>query len=224
MPMRLCGAPSTFQYRMDDVFRKDLHVGGSAVPYWQFIAVYLDDICIFSSSLEEHVAQLRAVLQRLREHKLYVKPTKCAWGQSEIEFLGHFVSASDMRANPERSKALQDWPVPKSVHDMRSLLGTFNYWRGYIRGFSDIVSPLVALTRKDIVWRWRDAVEGHALRTLKQALLDSPVLIAPNPEKPYYVVTDASDCAVGASLEQEEGGGRESAQAGGFLFSFNESS
>ena len=82
----------------------------------------------------------------------------------------------------------------------------FNYWRGYIRSFSDIVAPLVALTRKHVLWRWRDEVEGHALRTLKQALLDSPVLISPNPDKPFFVVTDASNYAVGASLEQEEGG------------------
>lgn len=121
------------------------------------------------------MAHLRAVLQRLRERQLYVKPTKCAWGQSEIEFLGHFVSSSGMRVNPDKSKALQDWPDPTSVHELRSCLGTFNYWRGYIRKFSDIVAPLVALTRKGVVWRWRDDVEGHALRTLKQALLNSPV-------------------------------------------------
>jgi hypothetical protein len=130
------------------VFRKDLVVGNSTVPYWKYFAVYLDDICIFSSSLEEHILHLRAVLQRLREHTLYVKPTKCAWGQSEIEFLGHFVSASGLRVHPERSKALQDWPEPTNTHELRSCLGTFNYWRCYIKQFSDIVAPLVALTRK----------------------------------------------------------------------------
>ena len=89
---------------------------------------------------------------------------------------------------------------------MRSCLGTFNYWRGYIRKFSDIVAPLVAVTRKNVLWIWRDDVEGEAVRTLKQALLDSPVLIPPNSDKPYHAVTAASDYAVGASLEQEEGG------------------
>jgi hypothetical protein len=164
------------------------------------------DIYIFSSSLEEHILHLRAVLQRLREHTLYVKPTKCAWGQSEIEFLGHFVSASGLRVHPERSKALQDWPEPTNIHEQRSCLGTFNYWRGYIKQFSEIVAPLVALIRKTVAWRWRDNVEGAALRRLKQSLLDSPVLVAPNPAKPFFVITDASDFAVGASLEQEEGG------------------
>jgi hypothetical protein len=94
MPMGLCGAPSTFQYLMDDVFRTPLSIGSSTITYCQFLVIYLDDICIFSSSLDEHVAHLRAVLQRLRDRQLYVKPTKCAWGQSEIEFLGHVVSKS----------------------------------------------------------------------------------------------------------------------------------
>ena len=92
--MGLCGAPSTFQYLMDDVFRTPLDVDGTPVPSSKFLAVYLDDLCIFSSSIEEHVLHLRAVLLRLRERKLYVKLTKCAWAQTEIEFLGPFVSAS----------------------------------------------------------------------------------------------------------------------------------
>jgi hypothetical protein len=99
---------------------------------------------------------------------------------------------------------LQDWPEPPTVHELRSCLGILNYWRGYIRKFSEIVSPLVALTRKNVVWR--DHVEGHALRALKQALLHSPVLVTPNSDKPFFAVTDASDFAVGASLEQEADG------------------
>ena len=127
MPMGLCGAPSTFQYLMDDVFRASLLVGTDLVPCWQFIAVYLDDICIFSSSFEEHVLHLRAVLQRLRDRQLYAKPTKCAWGQTELEFLGHYVSSTGMRVNPDKTKALQDWPEPTSVYELRSCLGTFKH-------------------------------------------------------------------------------------------------
>ena len=98
--MGLCGAPSTFQYLMDDVFRTPLDVDGTPVPSWKFLALHLDDICIFSSSVEEHVLHLRAVLSRLRETKLYVTPTKCVWAQTENECLGHFVSASGMRVHP----------------------------------------------------------------------------------------------------------------------------
>jgi hypothetical protein len=132
---------------MDEVFRKDLLIGNSTVPYWIFIAAYLDDIYIFCSSLKGHVLHLRAVLQRLREHTLYVKPTKCAWGRSEIEFLEYIVSASGLRVHPEHSKALRHWLEPNNTHALRSCLGTFNYWRGYIKQFSDILAPLVALTR-----------------------------------------------------------------------------
>jgi hypothetical protein len=117
------------------------------VSYWIFIAAYLDDVCVFCSSLKGHFLHLRAVLQRLREHTLFYKPTECAWGQSEIEFLEYIVSASGPRVHPERSKPLQDWPEPNNIPALRSCLDSFNYWRGYIKQFSDIVAPLVALTR-----------------------------------------------------------------------------
>ena len=204
--MGLCGAPSTFQYLMDDVFRIPLEVGGALVPHWKFLAVYLDDICIFSSSLEEHVLHLRAVLVRLRERQLYVKPTKCAWAQTEVEFLGHFVSSSGMRVHPEKAKALQDWPAPTTVHELRSCLGTFNYWRGYIHKYSNIVAPLVALTRKNVVWRWRDDVEGHALQTFKRAVLDSPVLLSPNPDKPYLLSLMRQIMLLGLVSSRKKGG------------------
>jgi hypothetical protein len=96
--------------------------------------------------------------------------------------LGHFVSSSGMCIRSDKSKALQDWPEPTNVSELRSCLGTFNYLRPYIRNYSDIVSPLVALTRKYALWRWRADVEGHALQHMKLALLEAPVLISPNPD------------------------------------------
>jgi transposase InsO family protein len=206
MPMGLCGAPSTFQYLMDSVFREPLQVGVATLSAESIIAIYLDDICVFSRTIDEHVLHLRAVLARLRKHKLYVKPTKCMWAQTEIEFLGHMVSAEGLAVHPERAQALQVWPEPTNLHELRSCLGTFNYWRQYISGFSHLVAPLVALTRKGVRWQWRAEVEGAALQALKRAVLSSPVLMSPDPAKPYHVVTDASDFAVGASLEQEVGG------------------
>lgn len=181
-------------------------IGGRAVAAEHFLAIYLDDVCVFSSSIEDHTAHLTAVLQRMREHLLYAKPTKCAWAQTEIDFLGHNVSAAGLSVHPEKAQALQDWPEPRNLHELRSCLGTFNYWRCYIRQFSHIVAPLVALTRKGIAWRWRPDVEGAALKELKLAVLQSPVLVAADPSKRFFVVTDASDFAVGASLEQEAGG------------------
>ena len=98
-----------------------------------FIANYLDDVCIFSRPREEHLSHIRAVLQRLRERKLYVKPTKCEWLQQKIDFLGHTVSADGPSIHPDKGQALQLWPAPQNVSEVRSLLGTFGFWRGYIR-------------------------------------------------------------------------------------------
>jgi hypothetical protein len=115
----------------------------------------------------------------------------------------------------------QDWPEPTNVSELRSCRGTFNYWRSYIRNFSDVVSPLVAFTRKNALWRWRANMEGHALQQLKVALLEAPVIIPPNPDKPSFLVTDASDCAIGASVEQEEGEGNRRRAVAVFLHSLN---
>lgn len=221
MPMGLCGAPSTFQYLMDSVFRKPMMVGGVSLPAEALVAIYLDDICVFSNSMEEHVLHLKAVLARLREHKLYVKPTKCMWAQTEIDFLGHNVSSQGMSVNPDRAKALQDWPAPTNLHELRSCLGTFNYWRQYIHRFSYLAEPLVALTRKGVRWVWRESVEGAALQALKASVVASPVLASPDPAKPFHVVTDASDFAVGASLEQVHGGGEERRPVAFFSHSMN---
>jgi hypothetical protein len=206
MPMGLCGAPSTFQYLMDSAFREPLQIGNSAMSAESLLAICLDDVCIFSQTLEEHVLHLRVVLARLRQHKLYVKPTKCMWAQTEIDFLGHQVSAAGLAVDPTRAAALQNWPEPTNMHELRSCLGTFNFWRQYIRRYADIVAPLTALTKKGVRWEWRTNVEGAALCALKTAVLDSPLLVSPDPAKPFFVITDASDYAVGASLEQECGG------------------
>jgi hypothetical protein len=85
-----------------------------------------------------------SVLDRLRQHKLSVKPTKCMWAETEMDFLGHSVSAAGLSVHPEQTKALQDWPTPYNLHELLSCLGTFNYWRQYIRQIADIVVPLVA--------------------------------------------------------------------------------
>ena len=204
MPMGLCGAPSTFQYMMDNTFREDfVFPDGTRVPYQHFLAIYLDDICIFSKSEDEHVVHVHAVLQRLREHSLYVKPTKCEWMQTTIEFLGHIASADGLSVHPEKAAALQSWPAPTTLHELRSLLGTFGFWRPYIPHFAMITTCLSQLLKKGVVWRWRDDVEQAALDALKSAINSAPVLMHPDMSKPFVVVSDASDFGIGASLEQE---------------------
>jgi hypothetical protein len=205
VPMGLCGAPGTFQMLMDEAFAAPTLLNGASIPFEKFIAIYLDDVCIFSSSFEEHLLHIRAVLTRLRERTLYVKPTKCEWAQTEIEFLGHCVAPAGLSITHDKAQALQNWPTPAGVPELRSLLGTFGFWRQYIRSYACIVEPLVALTRKTSPWRWGES-EQCALDNLKRAVVNSPVLKHPEQDKPFIVVTDASDYAVGASLEQVDEG------------------
>ena len=209
MPMGLCGAPSTFQYMMDNTFRGDfVFPDGTRMPYQRFLAIYLDDICLFSFTESEHLMHLRAVLQRLRDHSLYVKPTKCEWMQTSIEFLGHMASPHGLSMHPDKAEALQSWPVPRDVHDLRSLLGTFGFWRPYIPHFAMITAPLSQLLKHGIVWRWREEIEQAALDALKKSVLTAPVLMHPDVKNPFVVVTDASDYGIGASLEQSDHDGR----------------
>ena len=202
-PMRLCGAPGTFQRLIDEAFNAPATVGNLSVPFDDFVCVYLDDICVHSASSEEHLLHLRSVLQRLRDWKLYAKPTKCEWMQTSIEFLGHHIGPTGMSITTAKRDALQAWPEPSNVHEARSLLGTFEFWRSYIRNYADITQPLTALTRKNIKFHF-DEVERQALRNVKAAVKSAPVLCPVDCSKPFWLVTDASDYALGASLEQED--------------------
>mgnify|MGYP006280086663 CR=1 FL=1 len=197
MPFGLTNAPATFMALTNGVFHDYLD---------KFVIVFLDDILIYSKTEEEHKDHLRQVLQRLREHKLYAKESKCAFFKTEMEFLGHTVSANGI--GPEKSKisAIQEWPVPSNVKDVRSFLGFANYYRRFVPRFSHIAAPLAELTRKDTPFTW-GTDHQHAFDTLKTKLTTAPVLILPDPTLPFHLNVDASDFALGAVLSQDQGKG-----------------
>lgn len=202
MPFGLCGAPSTFQHMMDAVFASPAALStGETISFLEFVATYLDDICIFSNTVADHLVHLRLVLERLRMFNLYAKPSKCEWLQTTVQFLGHQISKAGRQADEEKVNALQSWPMPTNRSELRTLLGTFGYWRPYIKNYAHIVAPLNALTSEKCAWSW-SADHSAAVCDLKQSLLSSPVLIRPCQDKLFILVTDASDYAVGASLEQ----------------------
>ena len=151
MPFGLCNAPATFQRLMNQVFATEIN---------QFILVYLDDILIFSESVEEHWEHLRMALGRLREARLYGRVHKCEFLKSRVEYLGYEVSEKGVHASPEKVKAVVNWPRPQSVHDVRSFLGLASYYRRFIHGFSQIAGPLTELTRSKAKWRWDKAQEN----------------------------------------------------------------
>lgn len=196
MPFGLCNAPATFQRLMNDILR----------PYLdKFVLVYLDDILIYSKSVEEHVEHVEKVLTLLREHQLFARAPKCKFGVTEVEFLGHFVSQKGIRTDPRKVKAIEDWPQPRTVSELRSFLGLANYYRRFVRNFTGIAMPLTALLKKEFAavktLPWGPA-EAEAFASLKQALVSAPVISAPDFSQPFLLKTDASDFAIGAVLAQ----------------------
>jgi len=118
----------------------------------------MDDILIATSStLADHEHMVHDVLQRLEEHDLYLKPEKCVWETSSVDYLGVILEKGVTHMDPVKISGIADWPIPKTVKDVRSFLGFCNFYRAFIQGFANIACPLNQLTRKDIKWTWGTA-------------------------------------------------------------------
>ena len=199
MPEGLCNAPCTFQALMQIVLRDRFYNG---------VVAFEDDILIGSKSLETHAADVEWVLQQLRKHKLYAEMDKSEFCKSEIDFLGHTISASGVSIQKQKVQAILDWPVPTNVKEVRSFLGMAGYHRRFIKGFSQIAAPLTELLKHDRSWKW-GSVESDAFKALKDATCTAPVLVIPNLDLPFTISTDASGFAIGAVLSQDHGKGQQ---------------
>jgi hypothetical protein len=138
-PFGLCNAPATFQRMMNDILRDFLH---------KFVTVYLDDVCIYSRSLEEHLEHLRLVLQRFKEEGLNLRLKKCFFGLQEMEYLGYTVSAGKISVSTKKVEAVADWPMPKTQKEVRNFVQFCNFYARFIHHFSDLTAPLTDLLRK----------------------------------------------------------------------------
>jgi hypothetical protein len=197
LPFGLTNAPATFMHLMHQALR----------PFLDDCAlVFLDDILIYSKTLEEHQRHVRSVLEVLRAEKLFAKESKCEFFTTEVEFLGHLVGRHGVRMMEDKVQAVREWPTPTCVRDVRAFLGTAGYYRKFIRDFSAIATPLSELTKDGIKFEWAEPHES-AFRQLKEAIAKGPVLILPDPKLPFVVHTDASGFAVGAVLQQDQGQG-----------------
>src|SRR6266403_5338385 len=199
MPFGLTNAPATFMNLMQSVFSKYLD---------EFVIIFLDDILVYSKSFDEHLKHLECVLQTLRQHKLYAKISKCEFSKNELSFLGHVINSDGIKMEPSKVDAVVKWPQPKNIHDIRAFLGLAGYYRRFVKDFSKLASPLTNLLHKDIPLKWTKKQEA-AFTELKQAVSTAPVLIVPDPNQPYVVVTDASGFAIGAALCQDHGNGQQ---------------
>ena len=197
LPFGLTNAPATFMHLMHQTFRECLD---------SFVLVFLDDILIYSKTLEEHRRHVAEVLSRLRAAKLFAKESKCELFQTEVEFLGHHVGRDGVRMMEDKIQAVKEWPAPTKVGHVRSFLGTAGYYRKFIRDFSAIASPLSDLTKDGVKFEW-GLRQQQAFDQLKAAIVRGPVLILPDPARPFVVHTDASGFAVGAVLQQDHGRG-----------------
>ena len=197
MPFGVTNAPATFQRLMNNIFKEELDA---------FVLVYLDDILIFSQTLQEHIIHIRRALEKLRSAKLYARLHKCSFFQDRVEYLGFDVSAQGVQPSPEKVRTIVEWPPPQSVRDVRSFLGLAGFYRRFIKQFSLKAKALTDLTKDGIVWQWGEE-EEKSFCTLKRSLILAPVLRMPNFELQFVVTTDASLVSVGAILEQDFGNG-----------------
>ncbi|XP_015086935.1 uncharacterized protein LOC107030041 [Solanum pennellii] len=193
MPFGLINAPAIFCNLMNNVLFDYLD---------DFVVVYIDDIVIYSLTLEEHVNHLSLVLSQLRKYTLYVKMEKCEFAKQEIQFLGHLVSKNQVRLDPKKVQAIVDWQAPRHVKDLRSFLGLANYYRKFITGYSKRSAALIELLKKDTKWVWSERCD-EAFQNLKEAIASEPILKLPDFELPFEVHTDASDKAIVGVLVQE---------------------
>ena len=191
----LANSPATFQSVMNRIFAPHL---------FKFCVVYLDDIMVYSKTPEEHLKHLETVLKLLREHRFYAKRAKCSFNLPEVKFLGHIVGRDGLKVDPGKIEVVKDWPRPKDATQVRQFVGLTNYFRKFIKDYSTVAAPLMDLTKKntDFATEWTD-VHTKAFEELKTALTSSPVLILPDFNKPFELVSDASLLGTGAVLLQE---------------------
>ena len=197
MPFGVTNAPAQFMNMMNDLLGEGLDL---------FVLVFLDDILIYSANLEEHTEHLRRVLALMRKYRLYAKASKCDFVTTTIEFLGQKVSGGGMAPTEAKLAAIRNWATPQNVRDVRSFLGFANYYRRFIQNFAEIASPLTDLTKKDMPWQW-GPIQRKAFKDVKEAYLNAPILVFPDPTLPYTVSTDASGVAGGGVLMQDHGEG-----------------
>jgi len=145
---------------------------------------------------------MRTILDKLREVGLKVKPSKCVLFKTEIQYLGHVVSAAGVNTMPDKIQALKDWPTPNCITDVRAFLGLASYYRKFVKGFATIAEPLTALNKKMVRFSWTPQAQD-AFERLKQVLMDVTSLAFPLPYLPCILDTDASEVAIGAVLRQK---------------------
>jgi len=196
MPFGLCNAGATFQRLMDIVM--------SGLNY-EICLTYLDDVIIFGPTIKDQLQRLRIVLERLRQAGLKLKPSKCHLLVKAVTFLGHTVSGGTIGVDYEKIRQVVEWPVPRTLKEVRGFVGLCSYYRRFVKDFGKIAAPLNALSEKNRTLRWDEDCQ-QAFDMLKKLLTTAPVLVMPNDTGRFILDCDASYCAIGAVLSQVQEG------------------
>ena len=191
MPQGLCNSPATWQRLIDSILG-DL----------QGVFVYMGDIILVTSEFEAHLKLLETVLERLSEAGLTVNLDKCNFCRPELTYLGYVVNSEGLKVDPNKVAAVVNYPRPTCASDVRRFYGLAGWYRRFIKDFSEVCAPLTLLTKKNAVWRWGKEQED-AFRTLKERLVNAPVLRCPDFGKMFTLHCDASNNACGCILSKE---------------------
>ena len=199
MTFGFAGAPPYFQRWMHDIFTPVLN---------RNVENYLDDTGTHHKEKAEHVEVNRAILRLFRQHRIFANAKKCEFHRDRMEFLGVEVSREGFEMEKVKVETVQGWKPPRTVRAVREFIGFCNFYRRFIKSFSEIARPLHDLTKLGQQWQWTDK-EQYAFETLKRMICESPILIHADPAKRFQMETDASNYAYGAVLSQKAEDGKQ---------------
>lgn len=191
MRFGLPNAPSTFQAAMNDLLRPFLR---------KFALVFYDDILIYSYSWTDHLFHVDKVLSLLYSHKFFAKVSKCSFGVTMVEYLGHLIFGHGVQADLGKLQAIEDCPTPSSLTTLRAFLGLIGFYHMFVKNYATTASPHTDLL-KTATFTWTPQAQT-AFTQLKNAMLHLPILTLPDFTPPFEVTTDASGIAIGAVLSQ----------------------
>jgi hypothetical protein len=198
MPMGVKNAPMVFSRIMYQVLGE----------FGDFVITYIDDICIYSNTLEEHIEHIKKVMDALNKVNMKINPEKCVWIAEKIKLLGFIISAKGIEMDGSKVAAMRDKLPPRNIKGLQTFLGNCIYYKKGIRNYSDTVEPLLKLLRKDTVWNWDDDCQ-KSFDYLKNCFITFPILRQPEDDREFFLYTDASNFAVGAVLCQKDDDGTE---------------
>ncbi|KAI2654625.1 Transposon Tf2-9 polyprotein [Labeo rohita] len=196
MPYGLANSPAVFQCFINEIFKDLLN---------KYVIAYIDDILVYSKSAEEHVHHVRTVLTRLLKNQLYVKAEKCEFHVPQTSLLGYHISHQGVKMDTAKVQAVTEWPQPSTVKELQRFLGFANFYRRFICDYSMVAAPLTSLLKgKPSKLTWTK-LASQAFAALKERFTSAPILKHPDPNLPFIVEVDASDCGIGAVLSQRHG-------------------